>query len=150
LDFPRRETLGVVRQDQRKDMKCNERNCISGDMGWKRSGRVSAAVFVWLEACFVCSAARADPLLSHSVLVLDQSAPLRPWSSTIIEAVQSGKSDKSGNPISYHVQHLDLLGFGKRRYDDNLRNHLSDKYKDKRIDVILSIGPAALDLALKL
>ena len=131
-------------------MKRNKRNCISSDIGWKQSGRMSAAVVVWLEACFVCSAARADPPLSHSVLVLDQSAPLRPWSSAIIGAVQSGKSDKSGNPISYHVQHLDLFGFGKRRYDENLRNHLSDKYKDKPIDVILSIGPSALDLALKL
>jgi signal transduction histidine kinase len=105
---------------------------------------------VAVVVCFVCSAARADPPLSHSVLVLDQSAPLRPWSSTIIGAVQSGKRDKSGKPISYHVQHLDLFGFGKRRYDENLRNHLSDKYKDKPIDVILSIGPSALDLALRL
>jgi signal transduction histidine kinase len=131
-------------------MKYNKRICISSDIGWKQSGRISAAVVVWLEACFGYSPARADPPLSHSVLVLDQSAPLRPWSSTIIGAVQSAKSDKSGNPISYHVQHLDLFGFGKRRYDENLRNHLSDKYKDKPIDVILSIGPGALDLALKL
>jgi signal transduction histidine kinase len=92
----------------------------------------------------------ADPLLSRSVLVLDQSAPLRPWSVTIITAVQSSKSDKSGNPISYHVEHLDLFGFAKRQYDDNLRNHLSDKYRGKPIDVILSIGPNAFDFAVKL
>jgi len=111
---------------------------------------MSAAFVLWLEACFACSAVWADPLLSRSVLVLDQSAPLRPWSVTIIAAVQSSKSDKSGNPISYHVEHLDLFGFAKRQYDDNLRNHLSDKYRGKPIDVILSIGPNAFDFAVKL
>jgi signal transduction histidine kinase len=131
-------------------MKCNKRNCVSSEIGSKQSGRMSAVILVWSVACFVSSAAWADPLLSRSVLVLDQSAPLRPWSSTIIAAVQSSKSDKSGNPISYHVEHLDLFGFGKRQYDDNLRTHLSDKYRGKLIDVILSIGPSALDFAVKL
>ena len=53
-------------------------------------------------------------------------------------------------PISYLVEHLDLFGFGERQYDDNLRNHLTDKYRDQPIDVILSIGPGALDFAVKL
>jgi len=48
------------------------------------------------------------------------------------------------------VEHLDLFGFGKRQYDDNLRTHLSDKYRGKPIDVILSIGPSALDFAVRL
>jgi signal transduction histidine kinase len=131
-------------------MKCNKRNCISGDIGGKQSDRMAAAIVVWLVACFVSSAARADPPLSRSVLVLDQSAPLKPWSSTIIAAVQSSKSDKPGNPISYYVEHLDLFGFGKRQYDDILRTYLSDKYRGKPIDVILSIGPSALDFAVRL
>src|SRR5690242_13131606 len=101
-------------------MKCYDRNFISSDIGSKQPGRMSAAIVVWLVACFASSAARADAPLSRSVLVLDQSAPLRPWSSTIVAAVQSNKSDKSGNPISYYVEHLDLFGFGRRQYDDNL------------------------------
>jgi signal transduction histidine kinase len=92
----------------------------------------------------------ADPSSSRSVLVLDQSAPMRPWSTAIIQSIQSGKNDKSGRAISYNVEHLDLFGFGRRQYDDNLRDHLTDKYKDQPIDVILSIGPKALDFALAL
>ena len=84
------------------------------------------------------------------MLILDQSAPLRPWSTAIIEIVQSNKSDSSGRPVSYHVEHLDLFGFGRRQYDDNLINHLADKYRDQTIDVILSIGPGALDFATKI
>jgi signal transduction histidine kinase len=140
----------VARKGSNKKMKCNKKNYITGDIGSKQFGRMSPAIVVLLVACFVSSVAWADPPLSRSVLILDQSAPLRPWSSTIIRAVQSSKSDRSGNPISYYIEHLDLFGFGKRQYDDNLRNHLSDKYRGKPIDVILSIGPSALDFAMKL
>jgi hypothetical protein len=92
----------------------------------------------------------AEPPLPPSVLVLDQSAPHRPWSTAIIGAVQSNKSDKAGRPISYHIEHLDLFGFGKRQYDDNLLNHLADIYDSQSFGVILSIEPNALDFAVKL
>jgi ABC-type uncharacterized transport system substrate-binding protein len=126
------------------------RDCFSSRFGPTYFRRISTTVLVWLVTCLVCSATWADPSLPHSVLVLDQSAPLRPWSTAIMHAVQSVKSDKSGRPISYHVEHLDLFGFGGRQYDDNLLSHLIDKYSDKPIDVILSIGPGALDFAVKL
>jgi hypothetical protein len=48
------------------------------------------------------------------------------------------------------VEHLDLYGFYSPRYEDDLRNHFSGKYRDKPIGLILSIGPDALDLAVKL
>jgi len=124
--------------------------CISKEIGSRHLRRVYMTILVWFVACFVCSAIWADPISQRSVLVLDQSAPLRPWSTAIINAVQSGKTDKSGRPISYHVEHLDLFSFGKRPYDDNLRTHLTDKYSDRSIDVILSIGPGALGFAVKL
>ena len=49
-----------------------------------------------------------------------------------------------------NVEHLDLFAFGRRPYDDNLLSHLADKYSDKPIGVILSIGLGALDFAVKL
>jgi ABC-type uncharacterized transport system substrate-binding protein len=117
---------------------------IHSHVGSIASAAILALVF------FAWPAAWADVSSSRSVLILDQSAPLRPWASGIIGAVQSRNSDKLGRPISYHVEHLDLFGFGQRQYDDNLRNHLTDKYVNKNFDAILSIGPAALDFAVKL
>jgi signal transduction histidine kinase len=96
------------------------------------------------------STALANPPLPLSVLVLDQSASLRPWSTAIIKALQTTTSGSSAKAISYYVEHLDLYEFYSPRYEDNLRNHFSDKYRDKSIGLILSIGPDALDLALKL
>jgi hypothetical protein len=128
----------------------NDIYCIFSEIGSRRFWQMSATIYVWLVACIVCSATWAEPSLPRSVLVLDQSAPLRPWSTAIMRAVQSVKSDKSGRPISYHVEHLDLFGFGGRQYDGNLLSHLVDKYSDKPLVIILSIGPSALDFAVKL
>ena len=131
-------------------MRHRKKYCISIEVGSKQIGQMSTTVLVWLVTCLVCSAAWADRPLPRSVLVLDQSAPLRPWSTAIMHAVQSVKSDKSGRPISYHVEHLDLFGFGRLQYDERLLSHLTYKYGDKPIGVILSIGPGALDFAIKL
>jgi hypothetical protein len=119
-------------------------------IGSKRFGWMSKAIVGSLAACFACPATWADPPLARSVLILDQSAPLRPWATKIIGALEASKSDRSGRPISYHVEHLDLFGFGGRQYDDNLLSHLADKYREHSFDVILSIGPGALDFAVKL
>jgi hypothetical protein len=59
-------------------------------------------------------------------------------------------SGNSAKPISYYVEHLDLYDFYSPRYEDNLRNYFSDKYRDKPIALILSIGPDAVELAVKL
>jgi hypothetical protein len=131
-------------------MNCCANHCISSRVGSKRFGWMSRAVVGSLVACFACPATWADPPLPHSVLILDQSAPLRPWATKIIGAIQASKSDRSGRPISYYIEHLDLFGFGSRQYDDNLLNHLADKYRGRPFDAILSIGPAALDFAVKL
>jgi signal transduction histidine kinase len=64
--------------------------------------------------------------------------------------MRSSTSNNPGQPISYYVEHLDLLSFAARPYEGNLRTHLSYKYLDKPIGVVLSIGPGAFDFALKL
>jgi ABC-type uncharacterized transport system substrate-binding protein len=101
-------------------------------------------------AYWVCSTALAGPALPPSVLILDQSASLRPWSTAIIKAIQSTMNSNSVVPISYYVEHLDLFAFSSPSYSDILGNYFRDKYSDKRIGVILSVGPDALDLTLKL
>ena len=110
-----------------------------------------AGLCAGMSSCVLAiSTALAAPPLPPSVLVLDQSASLRPWSTAIIKAIQSSISGNSARPISYYVEHLDLFDFYSPQYEDNLRNHFGDIYRDKPIDLILSIGPDALDLAVKL
>jgi signal transduction histidine kinase len=104
--------------------------------------------------CLLCSlvysAAMADQPSPRSMLILDQSAPLRPWSTAIIKALRSATSGYRRGPLSYYVEHLDIFGFYSPQYEDNLRVHFRDKYRGKPIDVIVSIGPSALDFAVNL
>jgi len=104
--------------------------------------------------CLLCSlvysAAMADQPLPSSILILDQSAPLRPWSTAIIKALRSATSAYPRGPISYYVEHLDIFGFYSPQYEDNLRVHFRDKYRGKPLGAIVSIGPSALDIAVNL
>ena len=104
--------------------------------------------------CLLCSlvysAAMADQPLPSSILILDQSAPLRPWSTAIIKALRSATSGYPRGPISYYVEHLDIFGFYSPQYEDNLRVHFRDKYRGKPLGAIVSIGPSALDIAVNL
>src|SRR3954468_15826375 len=99
-------------------MLYNNTYCVFCEFRSKHIWQMSATILIWLVACLVCSPTWANQSLPRSVLVLDQSAPLRPWSTAIMHAVQSVKSDNSSRPISYHVEHLDLFGFGRLQYDE--------------------------------
>jgi signal transduction histidine kinase len=92
----------------------------------------------------------ADQPLPSSMLILDQSAPLRPWSTAIIKAIRSATSGYPRGPISYYVEHLDIFSFYSPQYEDNLRVHFRDKYSGNPIGVIVSIGPSAFDFAVNL
>jgi hypothetical protein len=79
------------------------------------------------------STALASPPLPLSVLVLDESASLRPWSTAIIKAIQSSMRGNFAKPISYYVEHLDLYDFYSPRYEDNLRSILVTNIATNRL-----------------
>jgi signal transduction histidine kinase len=92
----------------------------------------------------------ADALPPRSLLVINQSTSLRPWPNAIVAGITSVISDSPGAAISFYVEHLDLYQFNGPRYEDSLRSHFGDKYRDKPIGVIVAIGPGGLDIAVKL
>jgi signal transduction histidine kinase len=55
-----------------------------------------------------------------------------------------------GSPIAHYVEHLDLHRFGGFEYLENLRRHFSEKYRDRPIDAIVTIGPRAFEYAMRL
>jgi hypothetical protein len=125
------------------------------------SGR--AAVFVrdvcsclaaWLVFGLIASSANADSrveqITPRSVLVLDQSTSFRPWPTAIIAGMRSAFRAKFGSSIALYVEHLDLHQFGGSEYLEELRRHFSEKYRDRRIDTIVTIGPRALEYGMRL
>ena len=106
-------------------------------------------VFV-LVASSANADSRVERIATRSVLVLDQSTSFRPWPSAIIAGVRSVFRDNPGSPIALYVEHLDLHRFDGSEYLDNLRRHFSEKYRDRPIDVILTIGPRAFEYGMRL
>jgi hypothetical protein len=64
--------------------------------------------------------------------------------------MRSVLGDNPGPPIAIYVEHLDLHRFSGSDYLENLRRHFSEKYRDRTIDAIITIGPRAFEYALQL
>ena len=108
----------------------------------------------WLIFASMASAANADPRVEQvaprSVLILDQSASFRPWPTAIIAGMRAALGSNPRSPVAIYVEHLDLHRFRGSEYQDNLRRYFSEKYRDRPIGVIATIGPLALEYAMGL
>ena len=93
---------------------------------------------------------RVDQVAPRSVLILDQSTSFRPWPTAIIAGMRSVLSTHPGSPIALFVEHLDLHRFKGPEYLENLRRHFSEKYRDRPIDVIVTVGPRAFEYGMPL
>ncbi|HSV22650.1 MAG TPA: ABC transporter substrate binding protein [Xanthobacteraceae bacterium] len=88
--------------------------------------------------------------LPRSVLILNQSTSIRPLPIAIIDGIRTTMDGKLPGAMSYYIEHVDLYRFNSSLYKNSLQGHLSVKYRDKPIGVIIAIGPGGLDLALEL
>jgi signal transduction histidine kinase len=93
---------------------------------------------------------RVEQIATRSVLILDQSTSFRPWPTAIIAGMRSVFRDNPGSSIALYVEHLDLHRFRGSDYLEDLRRHFSEKYRDRPIDVIVTIGPRAFEYGMRL
>ena len=110
----------------------------------------SLAFALWSAAAFIASAVMADPLLQPSVLVLNQSNSFRPWPNQIIGEIRTIMSNRVGGSVSVYVEDLDLYRFNGPGYPESLATYFREKYRDKQIGVVTTVGSSALDYALRL
>jgi signal transduction histidine kinase len=110
-----------------------------------------AAVLILVLAVSSANAdSRVEQTAARSVLILDQSTSFRPWPTTIIAGIRSVFRNNPGPPITLFVEHLDLHRFKGSDYLEDLRRHFSEKYRDRPIDVIVTIGPRAFEYGMRL
>jgi signal transduction histidine kinase len=91
----------------------------------------------------------ADPL-PRSVLVLSQGIPGGPWPSAVHQAIRSTLTGNVTAPVAGYIEELDLARFGSPEYEQLLRGYLREKYRQKPIGVIVTVGSDALELLLHL
>jgi signal transduction histidine kinase len=111
---------------------------------------LAAAIIFGLMGTSVNADSRGEQVPPRSVLILDQSTSLRPWATGIIAGIRSVLDSSAGSPIALYVEHLDLHRFKGPEYQDSLRRHFSEKYRDRPIGVIATIGPRAFEYAMRL
>jgi signal transduction histidine kinase len=83
----------------------------------------------------------------HSVLVLDQSNLRGPF----YYALSSGLREvlDTDGRITTYGENLDLTRFGGAAYEESLKRHLKEKYRDRPIGVIVANGAGTLDHTLR-
>ena len=86
----------------------------------------------------------AQPL-SRSVLVLDQSSVGLPFNTALAAAIRSVLNAGSAAPISFYAEYLDAKRFFGSDYEEEIVSFFKKKYHDRSIDVVVVVGPAALD-----
>jgi signal transduction histidine kinase len=85
----------------------------------------------------------------RSILVLDQSDLRGPFYYQTFAGLRDAVSADVRSHTTIYAENLDLNRFGGEAYEASLRRHLGEKYQDTRIGVIVAVGSAALELALR-
>ena len=110
--------------------------------------------FVWRLAIFLMvglapSASFTREPLPRSVLYLDENDPGLPFAQGISAAFRAALNAGSAERIAVYSENLDLVRSSGPRYEEILKTYLREKYRDRPIGVIATIGPAALSFMLR-
>jgi signal transduction histidine kinase len=92
------------------------------------------------------SAQEARP---HSVLVLDQSDLRGPFYHQLWAGLRGQLDAHADARVTIYGENLGLTRFGGAAYEESLKRHLMEKYRDRPIGAIVAIGKAALEHALR-
>jgi hypothetical protein len=83
---------------------------------------------------------------ARSILFLDQSDLRGPLYYEIFRAFRDRVAADARSHVTIYTESLDLSRFGGATYEQSLREYLREKYRDRPIGVIVTIGAAALEL----
>ena len=103
----------------------------------------------WLGACLAPWPSLAAEPLPRSILVLEQSDVRGPFYAAIYSGLQSEVNASATSPVTIYVENLDLSRFPGPEYEQSLRAHLEVKYRNTPVGIVVTVGPLALDYALR-
>lgn len=125
-------------------------------MGFIEPNFGSDAMIARISALSICVAlvltslpVTAQEARSRSILVLDQSQSTGSFFLQIFAGLRAGIDADASTHTTLFSESLDLSRFDGDAYDESLRRHLSEKYRDKNIGIIVTMGSGALQLVLR-
>jgi signal transduction histidine kinase len=108
-----------------------------------------AGLILCLTALLAPARLPAAEVRARSILVLDQSEARGPFYYQVFSGLRSVLTADTQSHTTLYSENLDLSRFDGPAYEESLRRHLKEKYRDRRIGVVVAIGTAALELVLR-
>src|SRR5215475_15650341 len=114
---------------------------------------IRTVAFRGLVACllglFVPVHTSAQEARTHSVLVLDQSDLRGPFYYQLWSGLRGQLDAHADARVTIYGENLGLSRFGGAAYEESLKRHLTEKYRDRPIGAIVAIGKMTLEHALR-
>jgi signal transduction histidine kinase len=104
---------------------------------------------VGLAALLAPTYASAQEARPHTVLVLDQSDLRGPFYHQLWTGLRSELEAHTEARVTIYSENLGLTRSGGAAYEESLKQHLKEKYRDKPIGVVVAIGKATLEHTLR-
>ncbi len=90
----------------------------------------------------------AEPL-PRSVLYLDENDPGLPFAIGISAAFRAAVNAGSADRVAVFAENLDLVRSSGPRHDEILKTYLREKYRDRPVGAVVTVGPAGLQFMLR-
>jgi signal transduction histidine kinase len=90
----------------------------------------------------------AEPL-PRSVLYLDENDPGLPFAIGISAAFRATANTGGADRVAVFAENLDLVRSSGPRHDEILKTYLREKYRDRPVGVVVTVGPASLQFMLR-
>jgi signal transduction histidine kinase len=103
-----------------------------------------ALTVLWASTC--CAGAETRP---RSILVLDQSELRGPFYYQLFSGLREVVTREARSHTTLYAENLDLSRFNGAAYEQNLQRYLKEKYQDRPIGAVVTIGAATLELVLR-
>src|SRR5215475_12946083 len=144
--------LRDARQPRQPMLECGWKKIFSSRGRHPDIRRRTMRQLQWIAVCLIACVASGLSLAAepspHSILVLDEANVRGPFYYAVFSALRSTVEAGRG-PVTIYAESLDLSRFGGTDYEESLEAHLRVKYRDRPVDVIVAIGSATLDFALR-
>ena len=105
-----------------------------------------------IAALLVCAApavALCAESLPRSVLYLDENDPGLPFAIGISAAFRATVNAGGADRVAVFAENLDLVRSSGPRHETTLKTYLREKYRDRPVGVVVTVGPAALQFMLR-
>lgn len=102
------------------------------------------AISCWLVILLACSGALASEAKpAKKILILFSYQSVTPGFLEWDEGIRSVLQGTAREPMEFYTEFLDLARFPDKIYLQNLVNFLQEKYRGKKLDLLIPVGPLA-------